>query len=98
MSSHAVPYRSRGVARLCEPAARRACSSYCFFCVTVLVVIFFYLLPTFFIFSDTVLRSIALAAPTNLETLRTVRGMDLERLKDGWRRQILRGFPAVEPV
>jgi ATP-dependent DNA helicase RecQ len=37
-------------------------------------------LPTFFIFSDTVLRSIALAAPTNLETLRNVRGVAPEKL------------------
>jgi ATP-dependent DNA helicase RecQ len=37
-------------------------------------------LPTFFIFSDTVLRSIALAAPTNLETLRNIRGVAPEKL------------------
>jgi ATP-dependent DNA helicase RecQ len=37
-------------------------------------------LPTFFIFSDTVLRSITLAAPTNLETLRNVRGVAPEKL------------------
>jgi ATP-dependent DNA helicase RecQ len=37
-------------------------------------------LPTFFILSDTVLRSIALAAPTNLETLRTVRGVAPDKL------------------
>ncbi len=37
-------------------------------------------LPTFFIFSDTVLRSIALAAPTNLEALRTVRGIAPDKI------------------
>jgi ATP-dependent DNA helicase RecQ len=37
-------------------------------------------LPTFFIFSDTVLRGITLAAPTNLETLRNVRGVAPEKL------------------
>jgi ATP-dependent DNA helicase RecQ len=37
-------------------------------------------LPTFFILSDTVLRRITLAAPTNLEGLRNVRGVALEKL------------------
>jgi ATP-dependent DNA helicase RecQ len=37
-------------------------------------------LPTFFIFSDTVLRSITLAAPTDLETLRNVRGIAPDKL------------------
>jgi ATP-dependent DNA helicase RecQ len=37
-------------------------------------------LPTFFIFSDTVLRNITLAAPTTLDTLRTVRGVSPEKL------------------
>jgi ATP-dependent DNA helicase RecQ len=37
-------------------------------------------LPSFFIFSDTVLRNITLAAPTSLETLRTVRGVAPEKL------------------
>jgi ATP-dependent DNA helicase RecQ len=37
-------------------------------------------LPSFFIFSDTVLRNITLAAPTSLETLRNVRGVAPEKL------------------
>jgi ATP-dependent DNA helicase RecQ len=37
-------------------------------------------LPTFFIFSDTVLRSITVAAPTDLETLRNVRGVAPDKL------------------
>jgi ATP-dependent DNA helicase RecQ len=37
-------------------------------------------LPTFFIFSDTVLRNITLAAPTTLEALRNVRGIIAEKL------------------
>ena len=37
-------------------------------------------LPSFFIFSDTVLRNITLAAPTSLETLRTIRGVAPEKL------------------
>ena len=38
-------------------------------------------LPSFFIFSDTVLRNITLAAPTSLETLRTIRGVAPEKLE-----------------
>jgi ATP-dependent DNA helicase RecQ len=37
-------------------------------------------LPSFFIFSDTVLRNITLAAPTSLETLRNIRGVAPEKL------------------
>jgi ATP-dependent DNA helicase RecQ len=37
-------------------------------------------LPSFFIFSDTVLRNITLAAPTSLESLRTIRGVAPEKL------------------
>ncbi len=37
-------------------------------------------LPSFFIFSDTVLRNITLAAPTSLEHLRNVRGVAPEKL------------------
>jgi ATP-dependent DNA helicase RecQ len=37
-------------------------------------------LPSFFIFSDTVLRNITLAAPTSIETLRTIRGVAPEKL------------------
>jgi ATP-dependent DNA helicase RecQ len=37
-------------------------------------------LPSFFIFSDTVLRNITLAAPTSLENLRNVRGVAPEKL------------------
>jgi ATP-dependent DNA helicase RecQ len=37
-------------------------------------------LPSFFIFSDTVLRNITLAAPTNLESLRNIRGVAPEKL------------------
>ena len=37
-------------------------------------------LPSFFIFSDTVLRNITLAAPTSLETLSNVRGVAPEKL------------------
>lgn len=37
-------------------------------------------LPTFFIFSDTVLRNITLAAPTSLDDLRNVRGTSPEKL------------------
>jgi ATP-dependent DNA helicase RecQ len=37
-------------------------------------------LPTFFIFSDTVLRNITLAAPTTLDDLRNVRGTSPEKL------------------
>ncbi len=37
-------------------------------------------LPSFFIFSDTVLRNITLAAPTSLEALRNVRGVAPEKL------------------
>jgi ATP-dependent DNA helicase RecQ len=37
-------------------------------------------LPTFFIFSDTVLRSITLATPINIETLRNIRGVAPEKL------------------
>ena len=37
-------------------------------------------LPSFFIFSDTVLRNITLAAPTSLESLRSVRGVAPEKL------------------
>jgi ATP-dependent DNA helicase RecQ len=37
-------------------------------------------LPSFFIFSDTVLRNITLAAPTSIENLRNVRGVAPEKL------------------
>jgi ATP-dependent DNA helicase RecQ len=37
-------------------------------------------LPTFFIFSDTVLRNITLAAPTTIDALSTVRGTSPEKL------------------
>jgi ATP-dependent DNA helicase RecQ len=37
-------------------------------------------LPTFFIFSDTVLRNITLAAPTTLDDLSNVRGASPEKL------------------
>jgi ATP-dependent DNA helicase RecQ len=37
-------------------------------------------LPTFFIFSDTVLRNITLAAPTSLDDLRNIRGASPEKL------------------
>ena len=37
-------------------------------------------LPSFFIFSDTVLRNITLAAPTSLENLRNIRGVAPEKL------------------
>ena len=37
-------------------------------------------LPTFFIFSDTVLRNITLAAPTSIDDLRNVRGTSPEKL------------------
>lgn len=37
-------------------------------------------LPTFFIFSDTVLRNITLAAPTTLDDLRNIRGASPEKL------------------
>jgi ATP-dependent DNA helicase RecQ len=37
-------------------------------------------LPSFFIFSDTVLRNITLAAPTDIETLRNIRGVAPEKL------------------
>jgi ATP-dependent DNA helicase RecQ len=37
-------------------------------------------LPSFFIFSDTVLRNITLAAPTSLESLRSIRGVAPEKL------------------
>jgi len=37
-------------------------------------------LPSFFIFSDTVLRNITLVAPTSLDSLRTIRGVAPEKL------------------
>jgi ATP-dependent DNA helicase RecQ len=37
-------------------------------------------LPSFFIFSDTVLRNITLAAPTSMESLRNIRGVAPEKL------------------
>jgi ATP-dependent DNA helicase RecQ len=37
-------------------------------------------LPTFFIFSDTVLRNITLAAPTTLEALHHIRGASPDKL------------------
>jgi ATP-dependent DNA helicase RecQ len=37
-------------------------------------------LPTFFIFSDTVLRNIALAAPSSLDDLRNIRGASPEKI------------------
>jgi ATP-dependent DNA helicase RecQ len=38
-------------------------------------------LPSFFIFSDTVLRNIVVAEPRSLNDLRTVRGIDTEKLE-----------------
>ncbi len=38
-------------------------------------------LPSFFIFSDTVLRDIVLAAPTSLTELRAVRGVGSDKLE-----------------
>ncbi|MGA8939321.1 MAG: HRDC domain-containing protein, partial [Acidobacteriaceae bacterium] len=37
-------------------------------------------LPTFFIVSDTVLRTIAQTTPDTIETLRTIRGLSPEKL------------------
>jgi superfamily II DNA helicase RecQ len=36
-------------------------------------------LPTFFIFSDTVVREIAVAAPASLESLQAIRGVEQEK-------------------
>jgi ATP-dependent DNA helicase RecQ len=38
-------------------------------------------LPSFFIFSDTVLRDIVLAAPASLSELRSVRGLGPDKLE-----------------
>jgi ATP-dependent DNA helicase RecQ len=38
-------------------------------------------LPSFFIFSDTVLRGIVVAGPTSMAELRAVRGIDAEKVE-----------------
>jgi superfamily II DNA helicase RecQ len=55
--------------------------------------------PSFFIFSDTVLRSVVLAAPASVEALGVVRGMEAQKVErfGGAVVALCCGMPATNP-